>query len=74
MENTPVSDDAPIDFTALDDFWSDETKSQYCADMSYRVTSDMAKLVAGWVKEGLARYGRVEAQVMGTGAVQDEKE
>ena len=62
-----MSDDL-IQFTAIQDFWSDETKSQYCEGLGYRVTADLVDLIASWEKEGKIRYGAAAAQVSGEGA------
>jgi hypothetical protein len=42
-----------MQFTALVDFWSDETKSQYCVGLTYRMdsTAQMFRLVQQWLSE-----------------------
>ena len=43
----------PIQFTPTEDFFSDETKSQYCAGMSYKATNEaMLDLVLQWSSQG----------------------
>ncbi len=48
-----------MQFTALKDFWSDETKSQYCKGLSYDATDnpDLLKLVKQWLKARKVRQG-----------------
>ena len=62
-----------MQFTALVDFWSDETRSQYCAGLSYTAHDDEAhaklrELVPQWIAEGkIARGGPLVAVVTGRG-------
>lgn len=43
----------PVQFTPVEDFFSDETKSQYCAGMSYKASNDaMLDLALQWSSEG----------------------
>jgi hypothetical protein len=59
-------------FTAIKDFGSTETQSQYEAGMSYTVrTPKLAKLAEQWLKEGKIKLdGKVVlALVSGTGTV-----
>lgn len=53
-------------FTAVQDFFSDETQSQYATGMSYAATDDrLRELVAGWIAEGKVVEGGSEATVTG---------
>jgi len=48
-----------MQFEALIDFWSDETRSQYVAGFVYTARSpDLERLVEAWVADGMVR--RVE--------------
>lgn len=72
-----------MQFTALEDFWSDELQSQYCKGLSYRVRPGddrLAGLVPKWIAEGKIAEGVVVTalggSVEGTGKVvsRDEDE
>jgi len=55
-------------FTALQDFHSDETQSQYVAGLCYTVgqmDERLYKLVARWIAEGKIVEGGPEATVAG---------
>lgn len=55
-------------FTALQDFYSDETQSQYVAGLSYMARADDARLrelVPKWIEQGKIVEGGPVAQVMG---------
>jgi len=55
-------------FTAMQDFWSDETKSQYMKGLSYTVhdgNDKLAALVQRWTKEGKVELGGPAATVKG---------
>lgn len=55
-------------FTALEDFWSDEVHSQYCAGMHYTIVSGaLADLVAGWLAEGKVAIAHGGARMNGSG-------
>lgn len=60
-------------FTALIDFFSEETRSQYTAGLSYTVRpghpghDKLAALVEIWLAEGKVRLGGPEAEVTGNG-------
>lgn len=51
----------PIQFTPVEDFFSDETKSQYCAGMSYKASNEaMLDLVLGWSSQGKVEISDVD--------------
>jgi len=55
-------------FTAVQDFFSDETQSQYATGMSYTIAADddrLRELVAKWIAEGKVVEGGSEATVTG---------
>jgi len=53
-------------FTAVQDFFSEETQSQYAAGMSYAAADDRLRdLVAKWIAEGKVVEGGPEAIVVG---------
>ncbi len=55
-------------FTALQDFYSDETQSQYVSGLSYTVRAAderLHKLIARWIAEGKIVEGGPEATVAG---------
>lgn len=53
-------------FTAVQDFVSDETQSQYAVGMSYTADDDrLRELVAKWIAEGKVVEGGPEATVTG---------
>jgi hypothetical protein len=55
-------------FTALKDFFSEETRSQYCAGLSYTARTDkLLALVEKWVAEGKVKIGGPAAEVTGEG-------
>lgn len=57
-----------MEFTALQDFYSPETRSDYCAGLGYRAQSDdevLMKLIPKWIAEGKIQPGRNGATVLG---------
>jgi len=55
-------------FTALEDFWSDETQSGYVEGFSYTIGGDkLDRLVQQWLKEGKVQIGGPAAKVTGIG-------
>lgn len=66
-----------MQFTPLEDFFSEELKSQYCVGLSYTVRPGNAKLAAlvpKWISEGKVRQGGPDgpapiARVSGVGKV-----
>lgn len=59
-----------MQFTALEDFWSDEMQSQYCAGLSYTVDKDnqkLAGLVKRWIRARKVALGGPVAQISGKG-------
>jgi hypothetical protein len=57
-------------FTIVEDFWSDELQSQYCAGLSYEAQDDNTKLLEllpQWIAAGKAREGGPTVEVTGTG-------
>jgi len=55
-------------FTALQDFYSDETQSQYVAGLSYETRPGdhkLIELVPQWTVDGLIRMGGPRAIVSG---------
>lgn len=54
-------------FTALQDFWAEETNSQYCAGLSYADDDDngMRDLIERWIAEGKAELGGVPRAKLG---------
>ena len=53
-------------FTAVEDFFSDETQSQYVNGMSYAAADDrLRELVVKWIAEGKVCEGGPEASVTG---------
>jgi len=55
-------------FTALQDFYSPETASQYVSGLSYTVAAAdvrLHKLIARWIAEGKIVEGGPEAKVAG---------
>lgn len=56
-----------LQFTALIDFWSDETQSQYAEGLSYTANTDrLQELVAEWAKEGKIQLSAPIARVEGS--------
>lgn len=57
----------PRHFTALNDFWSEETQSVYLGGFSYTAsTPALNVLLDRWISEGKARLGRAySAQING---------
>lgn len=58
-----------MEFTALKDFYSEETRSQYAKGMSYTARDDkLLKLLPKWREEGKIELGRVQpARITGKG-------
>jgi hypothetical protein len=59
-----------MQFHALQDFWSDETQSNYCRGLHYTVRPDddkLRKFVMKWKNEGKITFGGPAAQVQGKG-------
>lgn len=57
-------------FTALQDFFSEETKSQYVKGLSYTARPQdevLLSLVPKWVTEGRVQLGGPSAEVSGKG-------
>ena len=55
-------------FTALQDFYSDETQSQYLAGLSYETRPrdhKLIELVPQWIVDGLVELGGPAARVSG---------
>jgi len=55
-------------FTALQDFVSDETQSQYVAGLSYETRpgdNKLIELVPQWIVDGLVELGGPQAMVSG---------
>lgn len=55
-------------FTALQDFYSDETQSQYVAGLNYEARPGdrkLIELVPQWIVDGLVQMGGPAAKVMG---------
>lgn len=55
-------------FTALQDFYSDETQSQYVAGLSYETRpgdSQLSELLPQWIVDGLAELGGPAAKIIG---------
>jgi hypothetical protein len=55
-------------FTALQDFYSDETQSQYVAGLSYETgpkDHKLIELVPQWIVDGLVQMGGPTAKVFG---------
>lgn len=55
-------------FTALQDFYSDETQSHYVAGLSYETRPGdrkLTELVPQWIVDGLVELGGPAAKVMG---------
>ena len=55
-------------FTALEDFYSDETQSQYVAGLSYESRPGdrkLIELIPQWIVDGLVQMGGPAAKVMG---------
>lgn len=54
-------------FTAIRDFFSEETGSKYAAGLSYTIRaqdSKLAKLVPIWVEQGNVVWGAADADVI----------
>jgi hypothetical protein len=62
-----------MQFTPNEDFFSEETKSQYCKGLSYTAQDGLLEHVQRWLEEGKVRLGAPdipnEAQVNGAGEV-----
>ena len=61
-----------IKFRALEDFFSTEMKSQYCAGMLYTIRPQDVVLgneSAKWLSEGKIEIVNAESKVTGTGQV-----
>jgi hypothetical protein len=57
-------------FVIVEDFWSDELQSQYCAGLSYEAKEGDDKLLAlvpQWIAAGKAREGGPVTEVKGEG-------
>jgi len=57
-------------FTAIDNFFSEETQSQYIAGFAYEARAEDAmllELIPRWIEEGKVREGGPQSQVSGTG-------
>jgi hypothetical protein len=55
-------------FTALQDFYSDETQSQYVAGLSYETRPGdrtLIELVPQWIVDGLVELGGPVAKIAG---------
>ena len=55
-------------FTALQDFYSDETQSQYVAGLSYQTQPGdhkLIELVPQWIVDGLVELGGPVAKIAG---------
>jgi len=55
-------------FTALQDFYSDVTQSQYVAGLSYETRPNdrrLFELIPQWIMDGLVELGGPAAKVMG---------
>ena len=55
-------------FTAVKDFYSDETQSQYVAGLSYETRPNdrrLIELIPQWIVDGLVELGGPAAKVMG---------
>lgn len=55
-------------FTVLQDFYSEETQSQYVAGLSYETRPGdyrLIELVPQWIVDGLVQMGGPTAKVMG---------
>lgn len=60
-----------MQFTPLQDFFSDELQSQYCVGLSYFVKDDaahakLAELVPKWMAEGKVRAGAADEKAIAT--------
>lgn len=55
-------------FTALVDFFSEETKSQYLKGMSYKYPT-IPGVLDKWLAEGKIELGGPQSKVMGAGEV-----
>ena len=58
-----------MQFTPINDFFSDEMQSQYCKGLSYFVKADaahakLAALVPKWIAEGKVRPGAPNAEAV----------
>jgi hypothetical protein len=65
-----MTDTSARRFTAIHDFWSDETKSGYVAGLSYLARPEdtvLYPLVDRWIEQGLIREGGGAAVVTGRG-------
>jgi hypothetical protein len=57
-------------FQALQDFWSDETQSNYCRGLYYMARlsdTKLAALLPKWEREGKITFGGPAAQMQGRG-------
>jgi len=55
-------------FTALQDFYSGETQSQYVAGLSYETRPDdrkLSELIPQWIVDGLVELGGPAAKIVG---------
>ena len=52
-------------FTALEDFFAEETQSQYVHGLSYTVESKLIDLAPKWIREGKIEWGAPESRVTG---------
>lgn len=60
MSDQPIN----VPFTATEDFFSDETQSQYCEGLSYTARDQkLLDLATKWVDEGKAIWGAQASQV-----------
>jgi hypothetical protein len=65
----------PRTFTVLDNFTSDELRSEYVAGLSYTARDEdetLLGLIDGWIEEGKVREGGPQAQVTGGDAETEE--
>lgn len=61
---------AGTQFTAIEDFYSKDLNSQYCAGLSYTVRdgdTNLSALITGWVKENKVMLGGISSKVEGRG-------
>jgi hypothetical protein len=62
-------------FTVLDNFTSEELKSDYVAGLSYEARDEdtiLLGLIDKWIKDGKVREGGPESEVSGTAEVTDK--
>lgn len=59
-----------VEFTCIEDFFSEELRSQYVTGLSYTAREEDEKLLAllpKWKSEGKIVYGRAAVKVAGAG-------